>query len=101
MQQTACVPYIFKNQINNIYPLKYIYTLPIMALYCCLFLLIFAKFYSKQTKITFNIRCFKTSIGNFHLIFVVYIYICPFIQDYCAVIETNFKTEKSSAKQFR
>lgn len=59
-----------------------------MALYCCIFLLIFAKFYSKQTKITFNIRCFKKSIGNFHLIFVVYIYICPFIQDYCAVIET-------------
>lgn len=46
-----------------------------MALYCCIFLLIFAKLYSKQTKITFNIRCFKISIGNFHLIFVVEIYI--------------------------
>lgn len=36
-----------------------------------LFLLIFAKLCSKQTKITFNIPCFKISIGNFHLIFVV------------------------------
>lgn len=71
-----------------------------MALYCCIFLLIFAKLYSKQTKITFNIRCFKISIGNFHLIFVVDIYICPLVQDYCAVVKTYFKTEKSSAKQF-
>lgn len=69
----------------NIYPLKYIYTLPIMALYCCLFLLIFAKFYSKQTKITFNIRCFKTSIGNFHLIFVVYIYI--YVRSYKIIVQ--------------
>lgn len=36
-----------------------------------LFLFIFAKLYSKQTKITFNIPCFEISIGNFHLIFVV------------------------------
>lgn len=36
-----------------------------------LFLLIFAKLYSKQTKITFNIPCFKISIGNFYLIFFV------------------------------
>lgn len=60
------VPYIYKNQYLSIE--IYINTANNGTL---LFLLIFAKLYSKQTKITFNIRCFKISIGNFHLIFVV------------------------------
>lgn len=57
---------------NEIY--IYIYTLPITVLYCSIFELIFDKLYSKQTQIAFNIRCFKISIGNFHLIFII----CPY-----------------------
>lgn len=74
----------------------YIYTLPITVLYCSIFELIFDKLYSKQTQIGFNIRCFKISIGNFHLIFII----CPYMLYYLAVIETYLKTEKSSTKQF-
>lgn len=58
---------------NEIY--IYIYTLPITVLYCSIFELIFDKLYSKQTQIVFNIRCFKISKGNFHLIFII----CPYM----------------------